>query len=138
MSVYSINHQSIFKSIIMKSSITFLALALVAFTNVTLASNSELKANNYLTSFENIQDKSELTLSKFKRVSSEEAGSLSSEIENLKHKRTIDEIIAEDIKVIESNVSVVETDCPDIESLKHQKTIDEIIADNLQVIESKS
>lgn len=122
----------------MKSSITFLALALVAFTNVTLASNSELKANDYLTSFENIQDKSELTLSKFKRVNSEEAGSLSSEIENLKHKRTIDEIIAEDIKVIESNVSVVETDCPDIESLKHQKTIDEIIADNLQVIESKS
>lgn len=114
-------------------SITLLALALVAFTNVTLASTSEIKANHNLTSFETIQNNSEVLLLKFKRVK-EEAGQLSSDVENLKHTKTIDEVIAEDLKVIESNPS--ETEFSEIENLKRQKTIEEIIIEDMQVIES--
>lgn len=113
-------------------SITLLALALVAFTNVTLASTSKIKANHYLTSFEKIQSNSEVILSKFKKVK-EEAGQLSSDIENLKHQKTIDEVIAEDLKVIESNP--FETEFSEIENLKRHRTIEETITEDIKIIE---
>lgn len=113
-------------------SITLIALALVAFTNVTLASTSKSKANHYLTSIENNQNNSEVILSKFKKIK-EEAGQLSSDVENLKHNQTIDEVIAQDLKVIESNP--FETEFSEIENLKHQKTIEETITEDMQVIE---
>lgn len=114
-------------------SITLLALALVAFTNVTLASTSEIKANHYLTSFGNIQNNSEVILSKFKKVK-EEGEQLSSDIENLKHQKTIDDVIAEDMKVIESNP--FDTEFLAIENLKRQRTIEEAIAEDMKVIEA--
>jgi|GEM_PF-4529093 len=113
-------------------SITLLALALVAFTNVTLASTSETKANHYLTSITNIQDNSEVILSKFKKVK-EEAGQLSADVENLKHQKTIDEVIAEDLKVIESNP--FDTEFLEIENLKRQQTVEEAITEDLKIIE---
>lgn len=113
-------------------SITLLALALVAFTNVTLASTSEIKANHYLTSLGNIQNNSEVTLSKSKRVN-EGAGQLSSDIENLKHQITIDEVIAADLKVIESNP--FETEFLEIENLRRQRTIEETITEDMKIIE---
>lgn len=115
-------------------SITLLVLALVAFTNVTLASSTAIKANNYLTSVDACQNNSEVILSKFKKVKVEETGQLSSEVENLKHQKTIDEVIAEDLKVIESNPFV--TEFSEIENLKHQPTIEEKIAEDMKVIES--
>lgn len=114
-------------------SITLLALALVAFTNVTLASTSETKANHYLTSIGNIQNNSEVILSKFKKVKTEEAGQLSAEVENLRHQKTIDEVIAEDLKVIESNP--FGTEFSEIENLKRQITVEETITENLKIIE---
>ena len=114
-------------------SITLIALSLVAFTNVTLASTSESKANHYLTSIEKIQGNSEVILSKFKKVKMEEAGQLSSDVENLKHTKTIDEVIAEDLKVIESNP--FENEFSEIENLKRQQTIEETITENLKIIE---
>ena len=113
-------------------SITLLALALVAFTNVTLASTSEIKANHYLTCCTNIQNNSEVILSKFKKAK-EEAGQLSSDIESLKRQKTIDEVIAEDLKVIESNP--FENEFSAIENLKRQPTVEETITENLKIIE---
>ncbi|MDR6968482.1 hypothetical protein J2X31_002505 [Flavobacterium arsenatis] len=114
-------------------SITTLVLALVAFSNVTLASTSESKANKNLTSIETLQKNSEVILSKFKKVKSVESEQLSPEVENFKHQKTIDEVIAEDLKVIESNP--FETEFSEIESLKRQQTVEETITENLKIIE---
>ena len=114
-------------------SITLLAVALIASTTVTLASNSNLKANHYLTSFENIQNNSDVILSKNKKVKVNEAEALSAEVENLKHQKTIEEVIAEDLKVIESNP--FDTEFLAIESLKRQSTIEETITEDLKIIE---
>lgn len=114
-------------------SITTLVLALVAFSNVTLASTSESKANHYLTTTFNIENNSEVILSKFKKVKAEEAGQLSEDVEKLKHQKTIDEVIAENLKVIESNP--FETEFSAIENLKRQKTVEETITEDLKIIE---
>lgn len=116
-------------------SITLFALALVTFTNVTLASNTTIKANHYLTSIEDTQENSEVILSKFKKVKEAEE-QLSADVENLKYQKTIDEVIADDIKVIDSNP--FETEFSVIENLKRQQSIEEIIAENLKIIEANS
>lgn len=116
-------------------SITLFALALVAFANVTLASTSDIKANHYLTSFEDARNNSEVILSKQKKIK-EEAGQLSSDVENLKHQKTIDEIISEDSKVIESNP--FDAEFSEIENLKRQRTIEEIITEDMKVIEGNA
>lgn len=113
-------------------SITTLVIALVAFSNVTLASTSETKVNHCLTSIEHIQHHSEVILSNLKKVKAKEA-QLSTDVENLKRQKTIDEVIADDLKVIESNP--FDTEFLEIENLKRQKTIEETITEDLKVIE---
>jgi len=115
----------------MKSIILLLALG--TFFTGQSASVSEFKTNHYLTSFEGTLHNSDEVLPKFKKVTAT-VEPLSFDIENLKHQKTIDEVIAEDIKVIESNP--FDTELSTIENLKREKSIEEIIIEDLKIIEN--
>lgn len=114
----------------MKSIIFILALG--TFMTVKPASIPELQTNHYLTSVEKNKINSEEVLPKLKKVKTA-AEELSYDVENLKHQKTIEEVIAEDIKVIENNS--FDTELTAIEHLKRQKSIQETIIDDLKIIE---